>query len=192
LILKRVAMILHERLGHWNRQLRPRLLEKRIRWFETRSQGDLDNVLIGLSCPVVLIDLGRQPTTGLHDLKRVLERAPDARVLVLDPESHGEVAGLARELGATHVASGYVPPPFVASLLARWIELAQRSIDRGGWSRASLADTANEPWAWLADLLGDTQCIQAASTPEARSSSARCPDDNELQDGVAKELQSNQ
>ncbi|HEX3449879.1 MAG TPA: hypothetical protein VHS97_16615, partial [Isosphaeraceae bacterium] len=87
--MKRVAVILHERLGHWNRQLRPRLHDQRIRWFETRSRGDLDNLLIGLSCPVVVIDLGRQPTLGLQDLMRVLERAPDARVLVLDPESHG-------------------------------------------------------------------------------------------------------
>ena len=149
--MKRVAVILHERLGQWNRQLRPRLHDQRIRWFETRSRGDLDSLLIGLSCPVVLIDLGRQPTMGLQDLERVVERASDARVLVLDPESHGEVAGLARELGATHVESGYVPPSFVASLLARWIELAQRSIDCDGWSVASLADTATEPWAWLAD-----------------------------------------
>jgi hypothetical protein len=188
--LKRVAVILHERLGHWNRQLRPRLHDQRIRWFETRSRGDLDDLLIGLSCPVVLIDLGRQPTMGLQDLMRVLERAPDARVLVLDPESHGEVAGLARELGATHVASGYVPPPFVASLLARWIELARRSIDRTGWSRASFADTATEPWDWLADLLGDPQCIQATSIPAARRSRAARLDDSGLQDGIANRLRS--
>jgi hypothetical protein len=190
--LKRVAVILHERLGHWNRQLRPRLRDQRIRWFESRSAHDLDNLLIGLSCPVVLIDLGRQPATGLQDLQRVLERAPDARVLVLDSDSLWEVAGVARELGATHVASGYVSPSFVASLLARWIELAQRGIDRDGWSRASLADTATEPWAWLADLLDDPQCIHATSTPSARKPSAPRFDDNGLEDGVAIELQSRQ
>jgi hypothetical protein len=187
--LKRVAVILHERLGQWNRQLRPRLRDQRIRWFETRSRADLDNLLIGLSCPVVLIDLGRQPLTGLHDLMRVLERAPDARTLVLDPEFHGEAAGLARELGATHVASGYVPPSFVASLLARWIELAQRSIDRDGWSRASLADASTEPWAWLADVLGDPHCIQVTSTPVARRSRAPRLNDSELHDGVVNERQ---
>ena len=65
------------------------------------------------------------------------------------------MAGLARELGATHVASGFVPPPFVARLLARWIELAQRHIERDGWSRTSFPKTETEPWAWLADFLGD-------------------------------------
>jgi hypothetical protein len=188
--LKRVAVILHERLGQWNRQLRPRLHDQRIRWFETRSRGDLDNLLIGLICPVVLIDLERQPTTGLRDLDLVLERASDARVLVLDPESHSGVDGLARELGATHVASGCVPPPFVASLLARWIELARRSIDRDGWSRASLADSATDPWAWLADLLGDPQYPPTTSTPVAKRSMARRLDDSRLQDGVADEIRS--
>ena len=110
----------------------------------------------------------------------MLERAPDARVLVLDPEFHDEAAGLARELGATHVASGYVPPPFVASLLARWIELAQRSMDRDGWSRASLPDASTEPWAWLADFLGDPRCIQATSTPVIRRSRAPRLIDSEL------------
>ena len=61
--------------------------------------ADLDNLLIGLSCPVVLIDLGQQPATGLHDLMCVLERAPDARILVLNPEFHDEAAGLARRTG---------------------------------------------------------------------------------------------
>jgi hypothetical protein len=190
--LKRVAVILHERLGQWNRQLRPRLQDQRIRWFETRSRADLDSLLIGLSCPVVLIDLGRQPTMGLQDLERVVERASDARVLVLDPESHGEMAGLARELGATHVESGYVPPSFVASLLARWIELAQRSIDRDGWSRASSVDSATEPWAWLADILGDPQCLQANSTPVARRSRAPFLDTSDLQGEVVNELRSSQ
>ena len=187
--MKRVAVILHERLGQWNRQLRPRLHDQRIRWFETRSRADLDNLLIGLSCPVVLIDLGQQPATGLHDLMCVLERAPDARILVLNPEFHDEAAGLARELGATHVASGYVSPSFVASILARWIELAKRSMDRGGWSRASLADASNEPWAWLGDVLGDPRCIQATSTPVARRSRGPRLIDSELHDGVVNEHQ---
>ena len=137
LLLTRVAVILHERLGHWNRQLRPRLHDRPVRWFETRSRADLDSLLIGLACPVVLIDLGRQPIEGLKDLGHIVDRAPDARVLVLDPEAHDQVAGLARELGATHVAPGFVPPPFVARLLARWIELAERQIERDGWSRTS-------------------------------------------------------
>jgi hypothetical protein len=188
--LKRVALILHERLGQWNRQLRPRLHDQRIRWFETRSRGDLDNLLIGLFYPVVLIDLGHQPTTGLQDLERVLDRAPDARVLVLDPECHSGVAGLARELGATHVASGCVPPPWVASLLARWIDLVQRSIDRNGWSVASLADNTTDPWAWLTDLIDDPKCRQTTAMPVARKPTVRSLDDSGLPDGIANEIQS--
>jgi hypothetical protein len=188
--LKRVAVILHERLGQWNRQLRPRLHDQRIRWFETRTRGDLDNVLIGLYCPVVLIDLGNHPTTGLQDLERVVDRASDAQVLVLDPECHSGVAGLARELGATHVASGCVPPPWVASLLVRWIELAQRTIDRNGWSVASLADHTTDPWAWLADLIDDPKCPQTTATPVAKKSKARFLDGSGLPDGIANEIQS--
>jgi DNA-binding NtrC family response regulator len=147
-------VILHERLGNWNRQLRPRLSDRAIRWFETRSRADLDALLTGLVCPVVLIDLGRHPAAGLKDLERVLQRAPDARALVLDAEANAEVAVLARELGATHVASGSVAPRFVASLLARWVELAKRQVEREGWSRTTFPATETEPWAWLAEFLG--------------------------------------
>jgi DNA-binding NarL/FixJ family response regulator len=151
--LTRIAVILHERLGTWARQLRPRLYDLPIRWFETRSIADLDQVLAGMASPVVLIDLGSRPAAGLLGLRAILQRASDARVLVLDPEVHPEAAGLARELGATHVITGFVPPPVVASLLRRWVKLAQRGIERGGWSRAQTPDPETEPWSWLAPYL---------------------------------------
>jgi hypothetical protein len=132
-----VALILHERLGNWARQLRPRLHDLPIRWFETRSRADLDAVLTGLACPIVLIDPGKHLATGLLDLDLVQSRAPDALILVNNPDSHTEVTALARELGATYVLSGFVPPPEVAGLLIRWIALARRRIDRDGWSRTS-------------------------------------------------------
>ena len=153
--MTRIAVILHERLGNWVRQLRPRLHDQPVRWFETRSRADLAGVLTGLACPVVLIDLGRQPAAGLVDLDLVLRRASDARVLVLDPESHNEVAALARELGATHVASGFVPPPEVAALMARWIAQAQRHIERAGWSRTSFSESESSEWGWLTAYLKD-------------------------------------
>ena len=159
-------MILHERLGNWVRQLRPRLHDQPIRWFETRTAADLDGVLIGLACPVVLIDLGRHPVGGLMVLDQVLLRAPDAWVLVLDPESHPDVACLARELGATHVVSGFVPPPRVAELLARWIALALQRIDKSGWSRTAVPESQTEPWGWLADYLETrTLLTTALETP---------------------------
>ena len=148
-------MILHERLGNWVRQLRPRLQNQPVRWFETRTVADLDGVLTGLACPVVLIDLGKNPASGLAALEQVLLRSPDARVLVLDPEAHPGVAGVARELGATYVISGFVPPPRLAELMARWITLALRHIDKSGWSRTAVPESDSKPWGWLADYLGD-------------------------------------
>lgn len=149
----RVSVILHERLGNWNRQLRPRLSRQPVRWFESRSAGDLAGILAGLAAPVVLIDLARQPLDGLKALEVVGSRAPDARSLVLDPESRPEIAGPARDLGATHVVSGFMPPPEVAGLLDRWIALAWSDLERAGWSRAAPLDATTDPWGWLSDYL---------------------------------------
>jgi hypothetical protein len=136
-----VPLILHERLGNWAGQLRPRLHSLPVRWFETRTRRDLDGILTGLSCPVVLIDPGKQVANGLVDLDLVRTRAPDALVLVNNAESDIDVTSLAREFGATHVLSGFVPPPEVAGLLTRWILLARRRIERGGWSRISCSES---------------------------------------------------
>jgi hypothetical protein len=163
--LTRVAVILHERLGNWVRQLRPRLHGQPIRWFETRSRADLDAVLTGLASPVVLIDLGNRGAAGLNDLDHVLRKAPDARVLVLDPEANDGVAAFARELGATYAVSGFVPPPVVADLVTRWVALAARRIERDGWSRTSFPETETEPWSWLADLLEYQLGAEAATQP---------------------------
>jgi hypothetical protein len=177
--LTRVAVILHERLGNWARQLRPRLQDATIRWYETRSPADVDAVLTGLSYPVVLIDLGKHPVAGLKDLGRIVDRAPDARILVLDPDSHAEVAGLARELGATHVASGVVPAPAVAGLLARWIMLAQRRQGADGWSRTSFPESETTPWSWLASYLGDPDRPESITARGGRFASAPTTTNND-------------
>jgi hypothetical protein len=148
-----VAVILHERLANWARQLRPRLESGAIRWFETRSRGDLEAILPGLACPVVLIDLGQRIAAGLNDLVFVREHTPDARVLVIDPGGDAEVRLLARELGATHVFSGFIPPPAVADLVARWVDAAARRALTMGWSRTAFPATGIEPWGWLEELL---------------------------------------
>jgi hypothetical protein len=163
--LTRVAVILHERIATWARQLRPRLHGMPVRWFETRSQRDLESVLLGLARPVVLLDFGRQAAQAVKDLSLVLRLAPDARVLVLDPEERLPEAALARELGATHVASGFVPPPFVSDLLARWIRLAQTQIERDGWSQMSFPPTQTDPWSWLDDYLAEPAKHELTSAP---------------------------
>jgi hypothetical protein len=63
---------------------------------------------------------------------------------VLDSKGHPDVAGLARELGATLVLSGYVPPPRVADLLARWVPIARRRAEVDGW--AVPHEPEPEPW----------------------------------------------
>jgi hypothetical protein len=108
---------------------------------ETRSRADLDTSLTGLACPVVLIDPGSYIANGLTDIEFVLSKAPDAFVLVNNPDSIPEVTSLARELGASHVLSGFVPPPHVAGLLLRWILLARRQIENDGWSRTSTTES---------------------------------------------------
>jgi hypothetical protein len=171
--LPRVAVILHERLGNWARQLRPRLYDLPIRWFETRSAADLDPVVIGTASPVVLIDLGSRPAAGLLALQAILRRASDACVLVLDPEVHAETAALARELGATQIMPGFVPPPVVASLLRRWVTLAERRIEQSGWSRTLNPDPGTEPWSWLAAYLTDPAGAKLTQTTAPRAEPRR-------------------
>jgi hypothetical protein len=84
-------------------------------------------------------------------------------------------AGLARELGATYVASGFVPPPLVADLLARWIGLAQRRIERDGWSQISFPPTQTNPWTWLDDYLADRAQQHAPISTHWQAGSGRRP-----------------
>jgi hypothetical protein len=160
--LARVAVILHERVGGWYRQLRPRLYRQPVRWFESRSLADLDGILAGLAFPVVLIDLAPQPAEGLSALGLIRSLAPDARSLVLDQEARVDVRILARELGATHVCPGFVAPPVVADLLTRWIAMARQGMESAGWSRTTFPETAMDPWSWLSDYLYEPAEIRFA------------------------------
>lgn len=149
------AVIVHERLGTWFRQLRPRLLSWPIRWMETRSSSDLRSALAGLSCPIVVIDLASRPRAALEDLDLTHQAAPNALVLVLDPCALKGVSILARELGATHVIQGTATPPEVVRLLARWLPLAERRTEDDGWSRIARRRNEPEPWNWLNPLLAE-------------------------------------
>jgi hypothetical protein len=104
---------------------------------------------------VVVIDLGKCPVEGLNSLDRVIRLSPAARVLVLDPGSTEGVADLARELGATHVISGFVPPPEIAALLDRWIGLAAKQAEREGWSRPVSIGVPLDAEGWLEIALRD-------------------------------------
>jgi DNA-binding NtrC family response regulator len=149
-------LVIHERIGSWARQIRGRVHVGGIRVVETRSATDLKKALAGAAYPLVVIDLGRRPRASLEDLDRAMRVAPDALVLVLDPESYEGAALLARELGAAHVMSGPVTPPAVACLLNRWLPLALRRAEAAGWSASAPEPAEPEPWNWLTPLLNGT------------------------------------
>jgi hypothetical protein len=112
--------------------------------------------LTGLANPIVLIDLTRNPFEGLRDLDRVVTRSSSARVLVLNPEAHEYASAMARELGATHVISGFVPPPEIAQLIDRWILLASSTAATEGWSRRLAAETPPDAESWLESVCDGT------------------------------------
>ncbi len=170
--MSRVGVIVHERLGNWARQLRPRLPAQHARVRETRSWPDLETATRGLTAPVVVLDLDRFGSVGLAHLDRLIDRSGDALVLVIDPTGTPERAQIARELGATHVITGAAPPTDVAALIQRWVAIARDRIERGGWHRPIEADPRREPWAWLAEF-GVDPAPGEPSVPRKTRSSAR-------------------
>lgn len=132
--MQRLPLVIHERLGTWARQLRPRLAGWPIRWSESRSAADLEAAVALAACPILVVDLGDRPRPGLDALGRAALVAPYALSLVLDPGDRPGVATLARELGATQILSGHAPPPAVAELLTRWLPIARHRTEADGWS----------------------------------------------------------
>lgn len=132
--MSRTTLIVHERLAHWARQLRPRVATWPVRLVETRSASDLGRVWQGAAYPMVVADLDRWPSRGLADLVRARPIASEALVLVLDPGRNPGVPRLAREVGATQVFSGVVTPPMVFALLERWLGIAQQRAALLGWT----------------------------------------------------------
>src|SRR5262249_32495477 len=132
--MTRVLVIVHERIGHWNAQLRARLGHLPIRWIETRSATDLERGLERSARPVLVMDLGDRLRDGLAELARAAERTPQAPTLATDRHERPGVAELARELGATLTLSGHPSPPRVAMLIGRWVSLATRAGDADGWA----------------------------------------------------------
>jgi hypothetical protein len=145
------VLVIHERLGVWARQLRPRLADGSVRVVESRSPDDLARVLLDGSgvCPIVLIDLTRRIRAGLEDLDLARRSAPDALILILDPELIDGVALLARELGATDVLSGPATPPQVLRIVTRWLPLSRLRAESSGWASTAGEPPEPEPWNWL-------------------------------------------
>ena len=84
-----------------------------------------------------------------EDLDAALGVTPNVLSLVLDARGRAGVSLVAREVGASHVLSGPVPPPLVLEFLARWLALGRRRAETDGWS--GNPEPPAEPWlAWLA------------------------------------------
>ncbi|QDV36575.1 hypothetical protein [Tautonia plasticadhaerens] len=149
--MDRQLVVIHERRGSWAAQLRGRLHHRPVRWRETRGTEGLLDALGGSPCPILVLDVGPRAAEGLDRLVRASARAPSALILALDPEDRPEVRHLARPAGASMLWSGFAPPPDVAALVDRWIDVARLRASRAG--RAALPgyepDPSDDPLALL-------------------------------------------
>lgn len=123
-----IPIIAHERIATWTGKLRPRFAaDRRVRWADSRSSGDLVAAAGGCEPAIVLIDLAARTLWGMESLEALSRTHHDALILVLDPDSVPEVPVLARELGATLVWSGVAIPPRIETLLRGWVDLIDSS-----------------------------------------------------------------
>ena len=139
-----VPLVIHERIGNWARQLRPRTAGWPVQVIETRSGPELAAALAARPWPLAVVDLADRPEAALRELAEGLDDLPDALLLVLDPTNAPGAAALARELGATQVTSGFAPPPAVVDLLARWLPIARARAGAAGW--VAEPPRVAEPW----------------------------------------------
>ena len=153
--LSNQLLIIHERIGFWGRQLRPRMSEAGLKIVETRSRDDIDAALASTDdpYPLALMDVGRRPSATLEELDRLKQVAPNAFVLILDAVGHDEIPPTARTLGATHVISGPTIPPDVARLLTRWKRLAGERAFNAGWRDLPAESAKPEPWNWISAMI---------------------------------------
>lgn len=149
--MPKVPLVIHERLGNWARQLRPRVAGWPVQVVETRSAAELSEGLRRSVCPLAVVDLDRWPARMLSDLEHAGRGALDPLVLVLDPARTPGAEALGRELGATLVWPGFVPPPRVEALLARWLEVARGRRESAGWMENSQSES--EPWDVAVDRI---------------------------------------
>ena len=140
-----ILLIVHERIGTWARQFRPRAAAWGVRLVETRSRDDLSASVRQAVCPVIVCDLGDRPRAMLDDLDHALQAEPTALAIVIDPSDSPGLPLVARQLGAAHVIGGDVPPPVLLALLARWLPLARRRAESDGWSPSPAPDPQGWP-----------------------------------------------
>ena len=151
-------IVIHERLGAWSRQLRPRLAGDAIAWSESRSASDLVRALAGSVAAIVVVDLGDAPARRLDDLALARRSARDGLILALDPRGRPDVSPIARELGGdpgpfrhdNPARGGRGDRPLAAlgpgSRPGRWlVGLAQPARAPGIWPEPHIVLRSNPP-----------------------------------------------
>ena len=158
----RLPLIIHERIGHWARQLRPRVEAWPVKLIETRPGDDVATMARRSACPILVVDLGDRPKLGLEAIDQAYSTAPLALILALNSSKLPEVDTLARELGASRVLSGSINPPDVMTVLERWLPIAQKRAEADGWAEDRVPEL--EPWEELLESLNQGSC----ACPEVR------------------------
>ncbi len=143
----RLPLIVHERIGRWARQLRPRVASWPVVLVESRSAADLQGAASRSASPLVVLDLSVRLRANLEAIGRAVAASPNALLLALDPSATSDLPLLARELGATHVLTGPATPPEVEAILARWLPLALRRAEGDGWAPDRVPEA--QPWDGL-------------------------------------------
>jgi dimethylglycine dehydrogenase len=121
-----------------------------IRFATTREELDHFRRVEGVAANIGF----RMQVIGPDEIRRINPFVTTTGVLAgawtlddgyVDPSSAcNAMAFAARELGATLVLGGQVPPPRVMDLLARWLRLAEQRTEADGWT----AESEGPPRNW--------------------------------------------
>lgn len=139
-----VKLILHERIGRWARQFRPRADAWGVRLIESRSLSDLESALGLSSAPIVIVDFRdrAQPPFDAIVLTRMI--ASNSLILAVIPGAEPHLGMDAVEAGATISRHTTSPLLDTLNLIERWVKLAKSRSETGGWSPDR--SPTPEPW----------------------------------------------
>ena len=157
----KIPCVLHEPTGRWARQLRGRLPNSPVVWRETRTRDELLHALRGTNAAIVILECRRDPLPALQDLTALGGGDAAPLVLFLDPHERRDVLDLANELGAALATSARTPPPEVAALVLRWVDLARRRLEREGWIQPPGRERIRPPYDDVDALIAECAGVDA-------------------------------
>jgi hypothetical protein len=128
-----VLAVVYERKNFWFRHLKARLKSRDVVWRESRMIDDVLKSIFGVSVPLILFARERTPVDFAEELARIRLAASDAIVVAIRKVEPDESTLWPLEFGATEIVRSETPPPFVAELLERRVELARSRIERSGF-----------------------------------------------------------